>query len=250
MLHLFNAYFFPIISVVYVIAYTIYCRIYHIQLVMNGWYIFFLVGSVLYFYLLSLHPYEYLYKIFLIVTPAILITSTYWLSWFVRDRRMIYIESGFIVINLIAFSLRVICKTKMPTELGRLKGLKGFREKCLYIWNKNVVSFFIVFIIIVSYLSVVLSPLMTERIQSTEAENYIYAICQDTERDTAQLIEKARKMETYDAESESYDKMDYMDFINTELKAEIAAKHINGKSISLEYDELSEWYKNIPIVNK
>lgn len=249
MLHLFNAYFFPLISVVYVIAYTIYCRIYQIQLVMDRKYIGFLILALLYFYILSLHPYEYLYKIFLIATPAILITSTYWMSWFVRDRRMIYIESGFIVINLIIFSLRVICKTEMPVELKDLAGPKGLFARCRYIYNENIINIFVLFIAIIAYFSVVLPPLMTERIRSGEAENYICAICRDTDYDWAQLVEKARNMATYDAESGSYDKMDYMEFINEELKTAITSKQIKEGNTPLEYDELEEWYKNIPITN-
>lgn len=247
MLHLFNAYFFPLISTVYIITYTIYCRIYQIPLVINGWYISFLVLALAYFYLLSLHPYEYLYKIFLIATPAILITSTYWLSWFEKDRSMIYIESGFIIINLIFFSLRVLSRTQMPDEIAQKKGLAGFITRWRYILGKNIFSLFLIVIAVVAHLLIACFPLSTERIQSTEAENFVYLICDDTNRDPAQIIEKSHSLTTYDAASGSYDKLDYMDFLSRELKAEIAAKHIVENGRALTYNGFEEWRRTIPI---
>lgn len=250
MLHLFNAYFVPIISAVYIITYTIYCRIYHIQLDMDKKYITFLVLALLYFYVLSLHPHEYLYKIFLIATPSILITSTYWLSWFVKDKRMIYIESCYIAIALILFTLRILSRTRFPGKVKQLTGLKGYIARVRYIWDKNLICFFILFIAIASYLSVVWASSMTERIKSTEAENYIIMICRDTDQDATQVIKEAQEMGTYDAEDGSYDKADYMDFINTVLETEIIAKNITSSNSPLKYEELDDWYRNIPIENK
>ncbi len=250
MLHLFNVYFFPLISAVYIVTYTIYCKTYHIPLVMNGSYIAFLVLALLFFYILPFHPHEYLYNIFLIATPAILITSTYWLSWFEKDAHMLYIESGFIVINLILFTLNVLRRTQLSIQPASTKKFKNFIIKWRYILSKNIVSVFIIFIAIVAYLSMAFFPLSTERIPSNEAENYIYAICHDTNCDAMQIIENSHSLDTYDTDDGSYDKLDYMDFLNRELKTEIAAKHIIENGTTLEYNDLETWYKNIPNKNQ
>ncbi len=246
MLHLFNAYFVPVISAVYIITYTIYCRLYHITLVMDGKYILFLVITLLYFYILSMHSYEYLYKLFLIVTPGILISSVYWMSWFVKDIRMICIESGFIVVNLIAFSLRVLSRNDTLHFEQWPKGPKGFIMKWEKLLRKNLFCIFIVFIAIVAYLFIALLPLMSERITASEAEKYINAICSGTDRDASLLIMEAQNLDTFDAEQNTYDKFDIMNFINRELETEIVEKHITKEHELLEYENLSKWYLSIP----
>ncbi|KAI4446262.1 hypothetical protein C823_000780 [Eubacterium plexicaudatum ASF492] len=61
MLHLFNTYLLAIISSIYVIMYTMYCRIHNIQLEIHFYYFVFLQLTLLFFYLLALKPNEYLF---------------------------------------------------------------------------------------------------------------------------------------------------------------------------------------------
>lgn len=248
MLHLFNTYFFSLISVIYVVTYTIYCRIYHIQLVMDIKYVFFLVIAMLFFYTLSAHPYEYLYMIFLTNIPVILVCSVYWMSWFVRDTKMMCVEIVYIITNLICFTGRVLIRNEILVFGKPPKKIGDYRIRWKVVWCKSGFYVFTTFIAIVSCLLVGVLPLATERIEASEAENYICAICRGTGRDAAQIIEEARDMETYEnTENRSYDKMDYMEFINKELKSEIVTKHIKEGNGSLEYDDLSGWYLNIPM---
>lgn len=248
MLHLFNTYFFSLISVVYVVTYTVYCRIYHIHLVMDIKYVFFLVIAMLFFYSLSAHPYEYLYMIFLTNIPVILVCSVYWMSWFVKDTKMMCVEILYIILNLISFTGSILLKNRILVFGKAPEKVDDYRIKWKVVWCKSGFYVFTTFIAIVSCLFVGVLPLATERIEAFEAENYICAICRGTGRDAEQVIEEARDMETYEnTENRSYDKMDYMEFINKELESEIVIKHIKEEGGALEYDDLSSWYLNIPV---
>ena len=113
MLHLFNVYFFSILSAVYVVAYTVYCRIHNRALVLNGSYIVYLIMVLVFFFVLSFHEYEYLFMIFQVDVPAILISSVFWMTWFENADDYLFGEICFILIVFMAYVLRLFTRYRI-----------------------------------------------------------------------------------------------------------------------------------------
>lgn len=248
MLHLFNTYLLAIISSIYVIMYTMYCRIHNIQLEIHFYYFVFLQLTLLFFYLLALKPNEYLFFIMLVDVPAILLSSIYWLSWFKLTDSLILGELVFIITNVTLFTVLIMFRDKIliKSDTGPDEGYKKI-FKCgrtsIWVRNKSGIYFISAVFVVLAYGFLWLFPMTTQRVAAVEAEKYVREICVDTEFNTEKLIENMRKKEMYDSSNDDYNKNDYMDYINDRFHDELIEKNIlEGHKKVLKFEELTEWY--------
>lgn len=251
MLHLFNVYFLAIISSIYIVTYTIYCRIHNIQIEISIFYFIFLQLALIFFYALSTQPHEYLHMILLVDVPAILISSIYWLSWFKITDNLIKMELIFIVFNMCLFTVLIMCRNKIiivgagPEPSDIYKVIICYRGKGLWIKNKSGFYFISTIFVILSYAFIWLFPMTTQKIPADDAEKYIIKICSDTEFNAAAVIKKMQESDMYNRRTDDYNRNDYMNYINGNLHNPIVEKGIldEYKKI-LKYEELIEWYEH------
>lgn len=247
MLHLFNVFFLSIVSSIYIVTYTMYCRIHNKQLVMRLNYFVFLVIILLFFYILSFKEYDYLFMIFVIDVPAILISSIYWMTWFTMSETMLGVELVFIIINLFAYTLRILAREKIiiigekPENSDEYKLHHEKSGKGIYIKS----GFYIISTLfaITAYALIWLIPMAIERIPSDEARNYINKICENTEYEAEDILQRAREEDIYDPVEDDYDKSGYLHFIFRELREPMESKQIiEPGDENIQYDTLCKWY--------
>lgn len=75
------------------------------------------------------------------------------------------------------------------------------------------------------------------------ARNYINKICEDTEYEPEDILQKAKEEDMYDPVEDDYDKSSYLRFIFTELREPMERKQIfEPEDKNVQYDALSKWY--------
>lgn len=236
LLHLFNVYFLSIVSVIYIVAYTIYCQIYHMGVAIDIWCLFLLSVILAFFYKLSQHKYQYLYIISIIIVPIILISSIYWMTWIAPSREMRISQIIFIIIHSLLYiffifkhegiiSIEHVHKDEAidPKEKG------GYKIGRWHIICRNYYLLIFPLIITILYIIVGRLPSAIERLPAYEAYNYIDMICTDTNLDTGNVIEKIKELNIYNETDDSYDIRGFMRFLSEELDEQLLEKKIIEK---------------------
>lgn len=220
LLHLFNVFFLAIVSVVYLVSYTIYCRTYHIRFAIHpcAYYVLITV-ALIFFYLLSLHKHRYLYLTFIIFVPVILISSVYWMTWFTLNEKMRFWQWAFVFIHSMIYIFLVFKKERVIyTERNEAGKRKIMSDNYFLLAIPVVVS--LIFIIVYAL------PSFIDRLPANEAYNYIDMICADTDVDVDAMIEKAMEQEMYNEIDENYDIQAFMKFLATELGVQLMEKEV------------------------
>lgn len=235
LLHLFNMYSLAIISVVYIVAYTIYCQRYHVNRDMNAWYYIVLSFPLIYFYVLSQHKLRYLNLVAYVVIPAILIASVYWTSWFSMNDKIRSYQWIFITVHSTVYILLVFRKEGV--------GIFGKHGESDAVSDSYLMVF--PMIIIALYTIVWTLPKAIDRLPGNEAYNYVDMLCIDTDTEADTVIQKAMEQNMYDEEDHTYDVEMFMRFLSSELENELVGKGIieKGGEIPARGD-LSTWYLN------
>ena len=250
LLHLFNVYFLAIISVVYLVAYTIYCRNNHIDIVIQPVAYYILITVALwYFYTLMQHKYRYLYILSIILIPVILIASMYWMTWFALSQKMRLWQWIFAFAHTMFFMFsiyrreKVICVRRYNGE-GDCKGKKfgKWEFKC-----ENYFLLILPIIIGVIYFLAWVLPMFIDRLPANEAYHYIDLICEGTDVDADAMIEMAEEQEMYNEINGNYDIVAFMRFLSEELGEQLLEKGIIEEEGGMPTrDVLEERLKNAP----
>ncbi|MDE7445112.1 MAG: hypothetical protein K2N15_05320 [Lachnospiraceae bacterium] len=229
LLHLFNVYFLAIVSVVYLVSYTIYCRKYHIDIVIHPITYFILITVALwFFYKLSQHEHRYLYTLSIIFIPVILISSVYWMTWFTLSQEMRFWQWLFVFVHTMIYVFcifkkeNVICVRRYnDKENGR--GIKIGKWVFL---SENYFLLVLPVVVAIIYIIAWELPLFIDRLPANEAYNYIDMICEDTDVDADEVIEKVENQEIYNETDETYDIEAFMRFLSEELGEQLLEKGI------------------------
>ncbi len=227
LLHLFNMYFLVIVSVVYLVAYTIYCNKYHIGIVIHPIAYYILITVALwFFYTLSQHEHRYLYILSIIFIPVILISSVYWMSWFTLSQEMRLWQWIFVFVHSMIYIACVFWKERvirvgLYNRNGRNRGIRFGRW---VVFSENNFLLILPVVVTIIYTIIWALPSFIDRIPVTEADNYIDMICEDTDVDADIVIEMAKKQEMYNETVETYDIQAFMRFLSEELGEQLLEK--------------------------
>lgn len=250
-LHLFNAYFFSAMSSILIVSYTIYCHSHHMDLYLNIYYLVFLSSVLVFFYACGLHWSEHVHMVFLVFVPVILISSTYWMSWFVVDRDMMYWHLAYIIIHSLAYVLILYVKNRVIV-IGWAEKEKDPAYQIHFNWKISVEirhMFYVVMVvtIIVAYCVLGIVPFQIERIPYNRTVKYINAICRDTDKNADELLEEMKSREWWDDENADADRTRYLKFLYDNLREEMIEKNvISGEEKALSYDDLITWFDDLP----
>lgn len=253
MLHLFHAFFFSSISVVFVVCYSIYCYIHNLQLTIHLNYFVFLSIALLFFYSLSQHFHQHVYMVFVVMVPVILVSSVYWMSWFSMSNKIRYVQWIFIVLHTLIYASLIFYRYKM-IFIGKKEDMdeKRYRKphKLLGNWVFAIEHGFqmiLLLIVIVCYSVSWLVPMLTQRVDGRTAEIFIIKVCKDTNINTDEKIALAKERSGYDAVNQDYDRGKYLEFVYEELYEQILDKGIiNEDSTYLAYEDLEDWCAAMP----
>lgn len=260
-LHLFNAFFWTLTAAALMVAYTLYCRLSHVEMVLDIWYLLALSGLLVFFYFCGFHRLPHIRMVCLSNVPAILIASVYWMSWFTVDSRMFLCQSAFIVIHSLIYVTIVYLnmgfykqdKTEAQSSTGHglFTAIRHPKKTINIIGQKlKKYQFYIITIVIVSaiYFVFIFIPLFFTQ-QSVISFNYsqkiITEICEGTDRDAAAIFEEMKESEWANQETEMMDCVRFADFIYRTLKPELIDKNIiTPDAQSVSYEQLKTWYES------
>lgn len=250
LLHLFNVYFLAIISVVYLVTYTIYCNKYHIDIVIHPAAYYILITVALwFFYTLTQHEHQYLYILSIIFIPVILISSVYWMTWFTLSQKMRFGEWLFVLAHSI-FYILCIFKRENVLCIRRHNGTEnstGIRIGEWEILFENNFLLILPIVVAIIYIIVWGLPSFIDRLPANEAYNYIDMICEDTGVDIDAVIEMAKEQEMYNETVGTYDIEAFMRFLSEELGEQLLEKGIIEEEGSVPArDELEKRFLNAP----
>lgn len=251
MLHLFNTYFWSLVSAVFVVSYTLYCRIHNMQIYLNGWYLVFLTVLLLFFYACGVSKYHHIYLVFLMDVPMVLASSIYWMSLFVVDDKMMRWQLIFVVTHLLVYVF-LICRKEKIVVIGRKDNVDAAKYKICFekIPVKIKHPFYMVTfcVIMMAYVILWRVPLSIERISFNYAEKCIVKICEDTDQDAAAVFDEVKMKKWTDIKNQDVDRAQYLKFLYDELRDELVEKKVITKGESeLSYEQLDEWYDNLPL---
>ena len=250
LLHLFNVYFLAIISVVYLVSYTIYCRMYNISVVINPRACYVLISITLFFfYIISQHEHRYLYLFTIIFIPVVLISTVYWMSWFSLSQEMRLWQWIFVYVHSLLYMFFIFKRERVICVKRYING-----EKCrgIKIWKwvlRFENSFLLVLPVVVGliYFVVWALPSFIDRLPANEAYHYIDMVCEDTDLDADKLIEMAEEEEMYNEADETYDIEAFMRFLSEELGEQMLEKGIIEEQGSMPTRRvLQDLYLNAP----
>lgn len=257
LLHLFNVYFLSIISVVYLVVYTIYCRINHISIAVRLDNFYFWISVVMvFFYALLQHELRYLYVTSLICIPVILISCVYWTTWLTLNREARFLQWIFVLVHFVIYMLSLFAREKL-IRIRRYAGSNDTEYMRIRIGKRELALenyFPLVFPVIVGivYTLIWVMPSFIYRMQANEAYNYIDMICKDTDVDADEVIKRSWEQEMYNEDNETYDIEAFMRFLSRELDVQLLDKGIIDEAGDIPTREvLGEKLKNKPrTVNK
>lgn len=248
MLHLFHVYFLAFLSVTFIVAYTVYCYMHGRNLEMDGWYFLLLTLMLLYFYLLSQHRHDYLRLIFAVMVPVILAASMYWMSWFSMSEGMRWWQWIFITVHSVVYALLFYISTLRnrktgPKDTDEEEGGGDIKNRIFKLVRKHIVIVLLIMIIVGAYAVIWCLPLLGKRIGAAEAGRYVMEICEGTEADGEDVMERLAKMEMYDEAEDNFDMKEFLDFVSEELRPQLLEKGIvESETEMLQYDRLNNWY--------
>lgn len=251
MLNLFNTYFWSLVSAVFVVSYTLYCRIHNMQVYLNGWYLAFLTVLLLFFYACGVSKYQHIYLVFLMDVPMVLVSSIYWMSLFVVEDKMMRWQLIFVITHLLIYVSLIYRKEKIVV-IGRKNNLDDAEYKICFkrILIKIKHPFYMVTfcVIIIAYIMLWRVPLSIERISFNYAEKCIMKICEDTDQNAVAVFDEVKGKEWADSKNQDVDRAQYLKFLYSELGDELMEKKIITKGEGeLSYERLDEWYDNLPL---
>lgn len=250
MFHLFNAFFFSTISVVFIVCYSIYCYIHNLQLTIQPNYFLALTIMLLFFYSLSQHFHQHVYMVFVVMVPVILVSSVYWMSWFSMSNMMRCVQWIFIVMHSLLYAFLIFYRNKM-FYIGKREEMENGRYEKTHKLGRNWVwaiegggfQMILLAIVIVCYSVSWIVPMLTKRIEGYWAENVIIILCENTDAKVDEMIALAKEKSAYDVVNQDYDKGKYLKFVYDELYLQILDQGIiNADSTYLTYDALQGWY--------
>lgn len=252
MLHLFNIYFWVFFSTILIIAYTIYCYIHNVQLVMNIWYLIFLSLVLIFFYLCACNEEEHIRFVFLVDVPVILICSIYWMTWFETDTDMVLAQFVFVLLHSLLYTFIVYIQNGViaRNEPGSVRDPAykvcfkkiPFKVKSWF----HIITFLLV---IVAYCVfwVVPNSITAERVESVMARACIGKICRDTNQDANLLMDEIESFTWYDEAQQDMDRSQFLIYLYDQLFAEMVDKGvIPENATALSYEELIEWSAKTP----
>lgn len=232
-------FFLAIVSVVYIVAYTIYCQTYHMGVAIDVWCIFLLSVILGFFYVLSQHEHRYLYLMSITIIPIILISSLYWMTWISPGQDMRQSQWIFFVVHTLLYMLCIYRKEGVVIIKRRGRDKDTNSEG-----NGLLLTFPL--IIIMMYAIVWWLPSSIDRLPASEAYNYIDMICTDTDIMADDVIEKAKGEKIYDETSSTYDIAGFMRFLSEELGEQLWKKRLIEEGSVPEIGLLRSTYINLP----
>lgn len=243
LVHLFDTYFWALFSGALLLSYTRYCYIYHMPLVLNWRYLLFLSLSLIFFYSCSNHPHEYIHMIFLAGVPAFLVGSLQWMSWFTMDKRMNLYQMIFVAVHMSIYMILIFMgKGLIVWKKGTHTGIKYPALRQLF-WGVPL----IVTLAMYSILWLVPTSLGAGRISLNYAGKCLNMICQDTSKDSTELLNEIKASEWFDDENERMDRTRFLRFLYENLQEELISKEIiSEKAKTLTYEELDTWMDDLP----
>ena len=249
-IHLFNAYFWALTSSVFMVSYTLYCHIHHVQMYLNVRHLVFLSIALCFFYVCGFHQHRHVYLIFAIYVPVILISSIYWMSWFTINQEMIKLQMIFIVAHSLIYVLILYIREGIlvvrKSDGSRDPKYQIQFHKFVSIKIKNWFYVALLFVIAAAYMILWAVPLSIERIPYSDAEKYVNAICKDTDQNVDELLIAIRCREWWDREAEDVDCTQYLEFIYDNLQEELIEKGIiTEEEELLLYEKLDNWYNKL-----
>lgn len=260
-LHLFNAFFWTLTAAALMVAYTLYCRLSHVEMVLDIWYLLALSGLLVFFYFCGFHRLPHIRMVCLSNVPAILIASIYWMSWFTVDGSMFLCQSAFIVIHSLIYVTIVYwnmnfykkdeTEAQSSTGHGLFVAIRHPKKTLNKLGQKlKKYSFYIITIVIVSaiYAVFIFLPLFFTQqsvISFNFSEKIITDICEDTDRDANAIFEEMKESEWANRETETIDCVQFADFIYRTLRPELIDKNIiTPDAQSVSYEQLKTWYES------
>ena len=261
-LHLFNVFFCSLSSAVLLVAYTLYCRLYHVEIVLNFWYLAALSILLVFFYFCGRHKLLHVRMVCMSNVPVILITSVYWMSWFTVNDKMLLYQSVFIIFHSLIYVTFIYqnmgfyqkddeTEEQLGIRRGLLTAIQHPERTAKTIWQRTKQYYFygITLVIVTAVYAVfLLVPLFfaQESVLSFNlSEKIIAAVCEDTDYDVDAIFEEMKENEWANQETETIDRVRFADFVYRTLRPELLNKKIIAPNDqSLSYDRLKTWFES------
>ena len=258
-LHLFCAFFCSLTAAALMIAYTLYCHLYHVEIVLDIWYLLALSILLVFFYTCGLHVLPHIRMVCMSNVPAILIASVYWMSWFTVNGRVFLYQSVFIVIHSLIYvtivyrNMNFYKKDDTKEQMSIWRGLITtirHPKKTLNIIRKKLekYQFYIITLVIVVsiYIVFIFVPLFITQqsvLSFKQSKIIITAVCEGTDHDVEAIFEEMKENEWANKKTETIDCVRFADFIYHTLQPELLEKNIiEPDDQSLSYDQLKTWF--------
>lgn len=233
--HLFNVYFISIVSVAYLVVYTIYCWIYHINITVRPSVAYLCISvALVFFYALLQHEHRYLYVTAIICISVILISSVYWTTWLTLDRKTRFLQWIFVFAHSVIYMTSLFIREKL-IRIRQYAGDDDIEHKRIRIWKWEIMLenyFPLVFPVIVGivYILIWVMPSFIYRMPANEAYHYIDIICEDTDVNADEVIMRSWTYDMYSEEGKTYDIEAFMHFLSRELDEQLLDKGIIDKA--------------------
>lgn len=260
-LHLFNASFCSLTSAAFIFAYTLHCRLIHVEPVLDIWYLAALSILLVFFYVCGFHSLVHVRMVCMSNVPAILIASVYWMSWFTVSSRVFFYQSVFIVVHsliyvtIIYWNMNFYASDKANEQANiwrRLLSAIRHPKKTLKKAAQKLVKyqFYIITLVIVTaiYVVFIFVPFFIAQqsvLSFNLSERVIAAVCEGTDRDADAIFEKMKKTEWANPETKTIDCVHFADFVYHTLRPELLEKNVIAPDEnSLSFDQLKSWFES------
>lgn len=260
-LHLFSAFFCSLTSAAFLFAYTLYCHLIHVELVLDIWYLAALSVLLVFFYACGFHSLLHIRMVCMSNVPAILIASVYWMSWFTMSSKVLFFQSAFIVVHSLIYVTiiyrnmnfyvddeseeQITIWRRLPSAVRHPKqtlekiGQKLIKYQYYFITLVIVTAIYTVFIFVPFFVA------QQSVLSLNLAEKIITAVCVDTNQDVDAIFNELKETEWANQEDETIDCVRFADFMYYTLRPELLAKNvINPDEQSLSYDQLKKWFES------
>jgi len=260
-LHLFNAFFCALTSAAFIFAYTLYCRLANVELVLDIWYLAAFSILLVFFYVCGFHSLPHIRMVCMSNVPAILIASVYWMSWFTVSSRVFFCQSVFIVVHSLIYVTiiyrnmnfypsdetgeqmsvrrRLLSAVRHPKKALRKIGRKLVKYQFYIITLVIVTAIYVVFIFIPFFIA------QQSELSFNLSEKIITAVCEDTDRNADEIFEELKESKWANQETGRINCVQFSDFIYQMLRPELLEKNIIAPDDqSLSYDQLKKWFES------
>lgn len=260
-LHLFNAFFCSLTSAAFIFAYTLYCRLIHVTLVLDIWYLAALSILLIFFYVCGSHSLAHIRMVCMSNVPAILIASVYWMSWFTVSSRVFFWQSIFIVVHSLIYVTiiyrnmdfyasdeaqeqtniwhRLLSAIRHPKRALKKVGQKLVKYQFYIITLVIVTAIYAVFIFVPFFIA------QRSVLSFNLSKKMIVAVCEETDRDAEAIFEEMKETEWANPETKTIDCVQFADFIYHTLRPELLEKDVIAPDETLlSYDQLKRWFES------